>query len=258
MKIKIIVREWIFRIWYWYINKSDKNAEILFMNYGHTDSGPEIILDSKDESNRYSIQLYHYLASAIELQNKDIYEVGCGRGGGLDYIARLFSPASAMGIDLDRRAINFCNQHYSLESLSFLHGDAQNLPMENKSCDVVINVESSHRYPDINLFFKGVHRILRPGGYFLYTDFRNDFEIPSLQKELQSSGMSLIKEEFITQEVVTALLLDDGRRRMLVKKLTPRILHKTALDFAGAIGSETYNKFVSRKYVYFNYVFQKN
>lgn len=258
MKIKIIVREWIFRIWYWYINKSDKNAEILFMNYGHADSTPEIILDAKDESNRYSIQLYHYLASAIELQNKDIYEVGCGRGGGLDYIARHFSPASATGIDLDRRAINFCNRHYALEGLSFSQGDAQKLPMDNKSCDVVINVESSHRYPDIDLFLKGVHRILRPGGYFLYTDFRYDFEIPLLQKELQSSGMSQIKEEFITQEVVTALELDDGRRRMLVKKLTPRFLHKTALDFAGAIGSETYNKFVSRKYVYFNYIFQKN
>lgn len=258
MKIKIIVREWIFRIWYWYINKSDKNAEILFMNYGHADSTPEIMLDAKDESNRYSIQLYHYLASAIELQNKDIYEVGCGRGGGLDYIARHFSPASATGLDLDRRAINFCNRHYALEGLSFSQGDAQKLPMDNKSFDVVINVESSHRYPDIDLFLKGVHRILRPGGYFLYTDFRYDFEIPLLQKELQSFGMSQIKEEFITQEVVTALELDDGRRRMLVKKLTPRFLHKTALDFAGAIGSETYNKFVSRKYVYFNYIFQKN
>ena len=258
MKIKIVVREWIFRIWYWYINKSDKNAEILFMNYGHADTSPGILLDSRDESNRYSIQLYHYLANAIELQNKDIYEVGCGRGGGLDYIARQFSPASAMGIDLDRCAINFCNQHYSLENLSFLHGDAQKLPLDNKSYDIVINVESSHRYPDINLFLKGVQRILRPGGYFLFTDFRYDFEIPFLQEELQSSGMSLIKEEFITQQVVTALDLDDGRRRMLVEKLTPQFLHKTALDFAGAIGSETYNKFVSRKYVYFNYIFQKN
>ena len=258
MKIKITVREWIFRVWYWYINKSDKNAEIIFMNYGHADTSPEIILDTKDEYNRYSIQLYHYLASAIELQNKDIYEVGCGRGGGLDYITRHFSPASATGIDLDKQAIAFCNRHYSLKSLSFLQGDAHKLPLDNKSCDVVINVESSHRYPDINLFFKGVHRILRPGGYFLFTDFRYDFEIPFLQKELQSSGMSLIKEEFITKQVVTALELDDGRRRKLVKKLTPRFLHKTALDFAGTIGSETYNKFVSSKYVYFNYIFQKN
>ena len=258
MKIKITVREWIFRVWYWYINKSDKNAEILFMNYGHADTNPAIILDTQDESNRYSIQLYHYLASAIELQNKDIYEVGCGRGGGLEYITRQFSPASAMGIDLDKQAISFCNRYYSIKDLSFLQGDAQKLPLGNNSCDVVINVESSHRYPDLNLFLKEVYRILRSDGYFLLTDFRYDYEIPSLQKELQSSGMSLIKEEFITQQVVAALELDDGRRRKLVKKLAPRFLHKTALDFAGAIGSETYKRFVSRKYIYFNYILQKN
>lgn len=227
------------------------------MNFGYADTEPAIILNIQDECNRYSVQLYHYLASAIELQNKDIYEVGCGRGGGLEYITRHFSPASAMGIDLDRHAIAFCNQHYSIKGLSFLRGDAQKLPLDNNSCDIVINVESSHRYPDMNLFLSEVYRTLRPGGYFLYTDFRYDFEMPYLQKELQSSGMSLIKEEFITQHVVAALALDDGRRRMLVKKLTPRFLHKTAMNFAGTIGSETFNQFVTRKYVYFNYIFQK-
>jgi SAM-dependent methyltransferase len=228
------------------------------MNYGHADTNPAILLDKQDESNRYSIQLYHYLASAIELNNKDIYEIGCGRGGGLEYITRNFSPASALGIDLDRQAIAFCNRHYALKDLSFLQGDAQKLPLVNNSCDVIINVESSHRYPDMNLFLKEVYRILRPDGYLLLTDFRYDYEIPFLQKELHSSGMSLIKEEFITKQVVAALELDDGRRRKLVENLTPRILHKTALNFAGTIGSETYNQFVSRKYVYFNYIFQKN
>lgn len=113
-------------------------------------------------------------------------------------------------------------------------------------------------YADMNLFLREVYRILRPDGYFLFTDFRYDFEIPFLQNELQSSGMSLSKEEFITQQVVTALELDDGRKRKLVEKLTPRFLHKTALNFAGTIGSETYKQLVSCKYVYFNYIFQKN
>lgn len=258
MKMKNSFRDWLFRVWYWYVNKTDKNAEILFMNFGYADTTPAITLEAQNECNRYSIQLYHYLVSAIELKNKDIYEIGCGRGGGLEYITRHFSPATAKGIDLDIQAITFCNRHYALKGLSFLQGDAQKLPLGNNSCDVVINVESSHRYPDMKLFLREVYRILRPDGYFLFTDFRYDFEIPFLQKELQSSGMSLLKEEFITQQVVAALELDDERKRKLVKKLTPRFLHKTALNFAGTIGSETYKQFVSRKYVYFKYIFQKN
>ena len=57
--------------------------------------------------------------------------------------------------------------------------------------------------------------------------------------------MSVLKERFINEEVVAALKLDDEHKRKLVKKLTPRFLHKIALNFAGTIGSETYNQFAS-------------
>ncbi len=258
MNLKRNFEYWLFRIWYSYVNKVDRDAEILFMNYGYTDAKKTISLGTRDESNRYSIQLYHHLASAVNLNRKHITEIGCGRGGGLEYIMRQFSPLSAKGIDLDKHAIAFCNRHYSPDGLSFIQGDAQQIPLDNNTCDVVINVESSHRYPDMSLFLGEVYRILRPDGYFLFTDFRFDFEIPILQKVLQSSKLSLIKEEFINQQVINALELDDERRRKLVKKLTPVILHKPALNFAGTIGSETYNRFVSREYVYFNYIFQKN
>lgn len=258
MNLKKNLRVWMFRIWYWYVNKTDKDAAILFMNFGYADTDQDIRLDAHDESNRYSVQLYHHLAKNVNIVNKDICEIGCGRGGGLEYITRFFSPASAIGIDLDKSAVSFCKQYYAIKGLSFLQGDAQDIKLNNNSCDVVINVESSHRYPDLNLFLKEVYRILRPEGYLLFADFRYDFEIPVLQKQLLSSGMTILKEELITRQVVNALELDDERKRQLVKKLTPQFLHKAALNFAGTIGSETYNRFVSGEYVYFSYILKKN
>lgn len=228
------------------------------MNYGYSDACQNVMLEPKDESDRYSIQLYHHLANAVDLNNREILEIGCGRGGGLAYITRQFSPDLARGIDLNKQAIKFCNGHYTESELSFLQADAQNLPLDNNTYDVVLNVESSHRYPDMSAFLGEVFRILRPDGYFLFTDFRYDNEIPDLKKYLLSSGLTLVKEENITQQVVAALDLDDARKRQLVEKLVPGILHKTALNFAGAIGSKTYNKFVSRKFVYYSYIFQKN
>jgi len=59
--MKYNFRESMFRIWYWYVNKVDRNADILFMNSGFSDKDQEIPLDEQNESNRYSIQLYHYL-----------------------------------------------------------------------------------------------------------------------------------------------------------------------------------------------------
>lgn len=232
--------------------------EILFLNYGYEDDKARLHLDKKDEPNRYSIQLYHHLIRFISVENKDIVEIGCGRGGGLAYIVKHFTPATAKGIDLDKVAITFCNKHYSLNGLSFAKGEAQNILLQDSSCDVIINIESSHRYQDMPLFLKEVKRIMKPGGYFLFTDFRYDYEMPVLKQELQESGLLIVNEEVITPQVVNALAKDDERRRSLVKKLVPRILQKIALNFAGAKGTETYRQFESNKYVYYSYILQKN
>ncbi len=257
MTLTFKFRENLFRIWYWYVNKVDKNAEILFMNYGYAKKDKSIDIDEQYENDRYPIQLYHHLASETELNDKDIIEVGCGRGGGLSYITKRFMPASAKGIDLDKRAVSFCNKYYTQNELSFAQGNAEKLNLQDNTCDVLINVESSHRYQNMAAFLGEVYRILRPGGHFLFTDFRYDYEIEDLKKELESSGLTVIKDELITKEVVAALEFDDERRRKLIKKLAPKFLHKIALDFAGTVGSETYNQFATGKYVYFNYVLKK-
>lgn len=251
------LRENLFRLWYWYVNKVDKNAEILFMNFGYDDDKVQVQLDEKNEANRYSIQLYHHLAVEIDLKNKDMVEIGCGRGGGLAYIAETFSPKTALGVDLNQQAADFCNRFYKHNGLSFQQGDAQNLKLEDNAYDVVMNVESSHRYPDMKAFLGEVKRILRSDGHFLFTDFRYDYEMDELKQQLAKTGMTILMEKEINNEVVKALEKDDKRRRDLVVKLTPKFIHKTALNFAGTIGSETYEQFKSRKYVYFSYVMQK-
>ena len=252
------IRESLFRAWYWYVNKKDRNAEILFMNYGYEDEKLSLKLAKEHESNRYSIQLYHHLTSLVDLKGKDILEIGCGRGGGLAHTVETFNPASAKGVDLDKIAVNFCNKHYPHENLDFVRGDAQNLPLADSSYDVILNVESSHRYPDMNAFLGEVKRLLRPGGYFLYTDFRYPQEMDKLKVLLKNTGMEVLQELDITSYVVNALELDNRRRRSLVERLTPKILHKTALNFAGAVGSPTYNQFASRQYIYYSYIIKNN
>lgn len=258
MALKLNLRENFFRIWYWYVNKVDKNAEILFMNYGYHDENHKLAIDGHSEPNRYSIQLYHHLANSVDIQNKDIVEIGCGRGGGLSYITRNFSVASAVGVDLNKQAVAFCNKHHKVNGLSFQQGDAQNLDLAHNVCDIVLNVESSHRYPNMQAFLQEVHRILRPGGYFLFTDFRYHYEMEEMKKALETSGLTVMRENFINKEVVAALELDDKRKRELVNKLAPKFLHKIALNFAGTIGSDTYNKIASNSYVYFSYVLRKS
>jgi SAM-dependent methyltransferase len=258
LRMKRFIKEWFFQKWYWFVSKTDKNAEVLFMNFGFQGEKSNPELSSDDEKNRYSIQLYHQLATFGALKDKNICEVGCGRGGGLSYIHRIFNPNSSLGIDLNPIAVNFCNDFYKTKGLSFMQGDAQALPINSETFDFVLNVESSHRYPEFDKFISEVYRALKPGGHLLITDFRFSNEMESTKDIINQSGFEVVHTEIINSNVVNALKADDGRRRDLVKRLVPRLLRSTALNFAGAVGSETYNRFSENKYIYFNYVLRKN
>jgi ubiquinone/menaquinone biosynthesis C-methylase UbiE len=246
-----------FKLVYWLVNKLDKNKNLHFMNFGYSDPDKTISLDSDYEENRYCIQLYDHLADLIDLKDKDLVEIGSGRGGGLGFIAKKYSPHSLKGFDISKNAIAFSNLQHKTANLSFQYGNAQDIPLENNSCDVILNVESSHRYLQMDKFLSEVVRILKKGGHFLFTDFRYDYEWEGVNELFANSRLKILFEKDITSNVVKALELDDERRRNLVKELAPGFMQKAMLNFSGTIGSETYNYFVNRKYVYKSYVFQK-
>lgn len=255
--MKLNLREVMFRIWYWYVSKVDRDADVLLMNYGYSDDSDEIKMSDQDALDRYSVQLYHHLAVETPIKDKDIVEIGSGRGGGLSYITRTFFPATATGVDLTHKSVDFCKSYYNSKNLTFQQGDAQNLTLFDNAYDVVLNVESSHRYPNFQSFIQEVVRILRPGGHFLFTDLRFDKDYKAMREIIDASGLVMIKERFINDEVVAALELDDKRRRDLIENLTPKILHKSALKFAGNKGSITYDRFLNKEFLYFSYIMKK-
>jgi len=255
--MKEYLRELFFRIWYWYISKVDRKSEILLMNYGYHDPDYPIELSVDDEKDRFSIQLYHKLLSLVDVAGKDICEIGSGRGGGLAYIHQKFRPASSVGVDLNQKAVNFCNKYYLLPGISFKQGDAQKIPLESETLDTVVNVESSHRYNQFSVFLEESYRVLKKGGYLLFTDFRYDDNMKDLKSDLASSGFEIVHSEIINTQVVNALREDDARRKDLVRRLVPGLLQKMAKSFAGAVGSKTFNKFTSERFVYFIYVLKK-
>jgi ubiquinone/menaquinone biosynthesis C-methylase UbiE len=246
-----------FKIWYWYVSTIDKNAEVIFMNYGYSKENHKIELDENDEKNRYSAQLYDLVATGADIKGKEILEVGCGRGGGLSYINRYLFPSSLTGIDLNKKAIQFCKNHYPERNNTFLKANAQNLPFSDNSFDVVINVESSHRYPQPELFFKEVYRVLRPGGFFLFADFRQRDELLMLDNQIKKTQFKLINKENITSNVVEALKLATHEREVLIKKLVPVFLQSLGKNFAATEGSPTYKRFANGHFEYIYYILEK-
>ena len=249
------VRDLLFSALYKYISRVDRAGEITLMNFGYLeDDGvtrpPEPDFDCSEN-------LYRRAVRGIDLTGKTLLETGCGRGGGLAFVHRTFRPLQSHGIDPEPAAIGFCSSRHRLAGLLFSTGDAQALAFPAASFDCVLNVESSHRYPDMAAFVSQAFRVLKPGGLLAITDFRFDHEMEGVRMLYPAAGFEPVRQDDITGQVVAALAHDDGRRRALVDKHVPRPFRGLALNFAGAAGSQTHEAFRSRAYVYFSDIYRK-
>lgn len=230
------IKSLLTRLQYELISMFDKDRNAIFMNFGYTahhKGNDHLTLAAEEEKHRYPLQLYHHVAKSIEWENLDALEVSSGRGGGANFIMRHFKPRSYTGVDFSTRAIEFCRSHYNVSGLNFHHGNAEALTFPDNSFDVVVNVEASLYYPNITKFFDHVKRVLKPNGYFLYTDLRYEEKVEIWHAQLKNMGLKLIKEEEITDNVLKAMEMDRERRMRLVDKYVPVILRKQFYHFAG-------------------------
>src|SRR5262249_23003172 len=161
-----------------------------FLNYAYEEEPPMgVPLERGDEPNRACIQLYHHVAAQVLLRGKNVLEVSCGHGGGASYVARGLQPQSFTALDLNPACIGFCRQRHQVAGLVFRAGDAGRLPFEAGTFDAVLNIEASHCYPSFPRFLSEVARVLRPGGHFLYADFRFAERVAEWEKALASAPL---------------------------------------------------------------------
>jgi len=121
---------------------------------------------------------------------------------------------------LNPASIEKCRERHKLPGLDFVQGDAENLPFPDQSFDAVINVEASHQYPHFPRFLEEVARVLRPGGYFLYTDSRRAPVIAKWEAALADAPLRKISERAIDEEAKRGL---DANTRRTQQQISGRL-----------------------------------
>jgi ubiquinone/menaquinone biosynthesis C-methylase UbiE len=256
-----VVRRLTKHLLYEALARFSRRPDWTFMNYGYASlNGDGVLrLHENDEPNRYCIQLYHHVVGSIDLTGKRVLEVGCGRGGGSRFLKSYHRPAEMIGVDYSKQAVRLCHRTHKLPGLAFVHGDAENLPVDGGSFDAVVNVESSHCYGSMARFVDEVARVLRPGGHFLFADFRQRTELSTLEHDLTQAGLRVVSRQDITGNVLAALERDNERKMAQIRGSTRKLGFAEALltglmeEFAGAPGSAIYDGFRNGDTVYVSY-----
>jgi SAM-dependent methyltransferase len=262
------VEKLAWRIFYELVSlRSDEHTTMLVgggFNYGFAASDETT---AGEGDTQFGLALYAAVVGAADLSGKDVIEVGCGRGEGSAFVFERYGPRSLTGLDIAHAAIQRCRRRHGRPGLTFVTGDAENLPFPSASFDAVINVESSHCYPHVARFLREVHRVLRPGGLLLFTDFRPTTsspsgavpkdDLPELRRQFAESGLRTLDEQDITAEVVRALSLATPAVRAHIEHRVPRPLRRDAIEYSGVEGSARFRDFADGSLTYLRLVLQK-
>ena len=87
----------------------------------------------------------------------------------------------AIGVDMTPAMIERARDSAraaGLDNVEILQGDAQALPLDDASIDVVISNGVLNLVADKRLAFTEIRRVLRPGGTLQFADIANGNEVP--------------------------------------------------------------------------------
>jgi len=101
-----------------------------------------------------------------------VLDVGCGIGGPTGWVLERFRPGLTVGVECLASAVRTAEELWAGRSPRphFVQADAQRLPIETGSVDVILNCESALHYPDKHTFLRECRRLLKPGGHLCLGD----------------------------------------------------------------------------------------
>lgn len=234
---------------------------VQFFNFGYEEDPPMgLPLSEEEEPDRYSIQLYHGTAIQADIGGARVLEASCGHGGGAAYLVRALKVRAYTGLDLNKNGIEFCRRRHHEPGLSFVHGNAEQLPFAAGDFDAVLSIEASHHYADFPGFLAEVARVLVPQGHFLYADMRPRAWVQRWEADLRAAPLRQVSARDISPDVLRGIRHNGTQVVGYVQEHLPDV--PFAREIAGAVAArpfaEAEQKLSSGEYTYRMYHFIKD
>ena len=168
------------------------------------------------------------IAEKMAKPDLQMLDVGCGTGANLEMLSEF---GDAQGVDLSAEALAFCRTR-GLEHVK--QGEAENLPYEDKSFDLVTGLDVVEHLDDDLAGLKEMHRVLRPSGralvfvpafMFLWgvqddiSNHRRRYTLAEIKDVLQRAGFEVERATYANITFFAPILL--GRVLMRITGYRP-------------------------------------
>ncbi len=200
-------------------------GSVSFLNLGLYPVSDRVSKWGKLPCEEHSVEIYECISSTYctfaKVDNpRTILEIGCGIGGGLQYLSYRFPDAYLTGLDLSLVGLKRANK---VTNASLLAGDAHNLPLSNDRFDLVTAVETAHMF-DLTIYMREVSRILAPRGLYIMIDIglgTAEFQQQRYSKQAEYADMECILFIDLTDAMLQAVEHDKVRREKLLRWIPP-------------------------------------
>jgi arsenite methyltransferase len=119
-----------------------------------------------------------------------VLDLGCGTGRDVYALAQLVGPTgSVVGVDMTDEQLAIAEKYrthhaevFGFDNVQFMQGyieRLEDLNLEAGSFDVIVSNCVVNLSPDKDAVMRGVHRLLKPGGEFFFSDVYADRRVPT-------------------------------------------------------------------------------
>lgn len=138
---------------------------------------------------------YPFTAGLLPEGEAEVLDLGCGTGLELGFYFQRNPVARVTGIDLAPGMLGALKAKFPDRQLTLIEGSYFTVPLGEERFDAAVSVESLHHFTraEKTALYRRLHRALRPGGYFILTDYfaASEGEEADCRRELER----LIREQ---------------------------------------------------------------
>lgn len=160
--------------------------DIWALQYDHQ---PDNLMLALDET------LCAHLLGRVDIRSRTVVDVGCGTGRHWKKLFEL-GPSRLFGYDVSQGMLDILRKKYPGAETRLL--DSQRLKgLGDETCDLVLSTLTVAHIPDLEASLREWHRVLKPGGDILITDYHPEALVRGGQRTFREGGKVIAVRNYI-------------------------------------------------------------